>query len=390
MRIVHTSDWHAGRVWKGKKRLPELTAALDHLAEFIVREKVDLLLHSGDVFDSGVPAAEAERTVFRFLKRVGEAGTRSVVIAGNHDSPARLEAWGLLTELVGCHVVARPALPADGGVVELETAGGERAVVAAVPFAGARTLVRALELAHDEAAAHVTYADRMRRILEVVSEPFRADAVNLLVAHAYLSGAILSRSERRVHVGEEWAIEPAALPEAAHYVALGHIHRPQRVEGAGTVPAHYAGSPLQLDFGEVGEEKSFLLIEAEAGKPAHRVEQIPYRGTTPLVDHRATLSELEAEADRLRDAGWLRVTVPLAVPDPDVNGKVRRLLPNAVVVRVELPAAEAEGEADRPPPETSAPEVFAAYFRRQHNRPPEPELIAAFRELYQQAGGESV
>jgi exonuclease SbcD len=390
VRIVHTSDWHAGRVWKGKKRLPELAAALDHLAEFIAGEQVDLLLHSGDVFDSGVPAAEAERTVFRFLKRVGEAGTRSVVIAGNHDSPARLEAWGLLAELVDCHVVARPAAPEDGGVVELTTAGGEQAVVAAVPFAGARTLVRALDLAQDEAAAHATYSDRMRRILEVVCKPFRRDAVNLLVAHAFLSGAVLSRSERRVHVGEEWAVEPMALPDTAHYVALGHIHKPQRVEGAGLVPAYYAGSPLQLDFGEVGEEKSFLVIEAEAGKPAGRIERIPYQGTTPLIDHRATFDELEAEADHLSNAGWLRVTVPLAVPDPDINGKVRRLLPNAVVVRVELPAAEAEDAADRPDPETAAPEVFAAYFRRQHHRPPEPELIDTFRELYRRAGGENV
>ncbi len=389
MRIVHTSDWHAGRVWKGKKRLPELEAALDHLAAYIAREAVDLLLVSGDVFDSGVPAAEAERVVFRFLKRVGEAGTQSVVIAGNHDSPARLEAWGLLAELVGCHVVARPAMPDDGGVIELETAAGEVAVVAAVPFAGARTLVRALDLAHDEADAHMTYTDRMRRILEVVSAPFRDNAVNLLMVHAYLSGAVLSRSERRVHVGEEWAVEPMSLPDTAHYVALGHIHKPQRVAGAGLVPAYYAGSPQQLDFGEVGEPKSFLVIEAEAGKPAHRIEQVPYQGTTPLVDHRATLAELEAEADVLRQAGWMRVTVPLAVPDPDVNGKVRRLLPNAVVVRVELPAAEVGDEDERPADGTASHEVFAAYFRRQHHRLPEPELIDTFRELYRRAGGES-
>lgn len=385
VRIVHTSDWHAGRVWKGKKRLPELQAALDHLAGFVARERIDLLLMSGDVFDSGVPSADAERAVFRLFKQVGEAGTPSVVVAGNHDSPARLEAWGLLTELVDCHVVPRPRPPAAGGVLELETRSGEQAVIAAVPFAPARTLVKALDLAADEDAAHQTYSDRMRGVLEVVSKPFRADAVNLVVAHAMISGAALAHSERRVHVGEEWAVEPQALPATATYVALGHIHKPQQVMGAGLVPAYYAGSPLQLDFGEVGEEKSFLVIEAEAGKPAKSIEMIPYEGGVPLVDRRASLAEIEAEVDELRAAGWLRVTVPLTAPDPDINGKVRRLLPNAVVVRVELPEVETGDEEDRPEPGAPAAEVFSAYFRRQHGREPEPELIETFRELHERA-----
>jgi len=389
MRIVHTSDWHAGRVWKGRKRLPELIDVLDHLAGFLIDEEVDLLLHSGDVFDSGVPPAEAERAVFRFFKRVGAAGVPSVVIAGNHDSPARLEAWGQLTELVGCRVVARPAAPEDGGVVEIETRGGETAVVAAVPFASAHRLVSALEQARDEGAAHGSYADRMRKICEIVSKPFRGDAVNLLMAHAYVDGAVLAHSERRVHVGDEWAVAASALPDSAHYVALGHIHKPQQVGGAGLVPAYYAGSPLQLDFGEVGEEKSFVVVEAEAGRPAHRVEQVPYQGGKPLVDRRSTLAELEDEAtvDELRQAGWLRVTVPLTTPDPDVAGKVRRRLPNAVVVRAELPEIEPAEDEDRPPPGAPPSEVFSAYFRRQHGRSPEPALIETFDELYRQAGG---
>ncbi len=389
VRIVHTSDWHAGRVWKGKKRLPELIEILEHLAEFVLTEDVDLLLHAGDVFDSGVPPAEAERAVFRFFKRVGAAGIPSVVIAGNHDSPARLGAWGLLTELVSCHVVPRPAAPSDGGVVEIETRGGERAVVAAVPFASAHRLVSALDQARDEGAAHGSYADRMRKICEIVSKPFRRDAVNLLTVHAYVDGAVLAHSERRVHVGDEWAVAASALPDSAHYVALGHIHKPQQVSGAGLVPAYYAGSPLQLDFGEVGEEKSFVVVEAEAGRPAHRVERVPYEGGKPLIDLRSTLDELadEGAVEKLKEAGWLRVTVPLTVPDPDVAGKVRRLLPNAVVVRAELPDVESSDEEDRPPPGAPPAEVFAAYYRRQHGRPPEPALLETFEDLYRQASG---
>lgn len=385
MRIVHTSDWHAGKVWKGKKRLPELIAVLEHLAEFIEREKVDLLLQSGDVFDSGAPSAEAERAVFRFFKELGKIGTESIVIAGNHDSPARLDAWGILTELVGCRTVSRPLPPRQGGVIEIE-AGGERALVAAVPFASVRHLVAAEQLAKDERDARATYGEWMAKRFADASKRFRADTVNLLMAHAMINGAILAGSERKVHVGREWAIEAQAVPAETQYAALGHIHKPQSLAGVGP-PAYYAGSPLQLDFGEVGEEKSFVVVDVRPGQPA-RIERVPYVGGKPLVDRTATLEELEYEAEDLREDGWLRVTVPLETPDPDMGGKVRRLLPNAVVVKVDLPHQETEEDDDRPPPGAAPSELYGAFHERRHQRPPEPALLDTFRELYARAGGD--
>lgn len=144
MRIVHTSDWHAGRVWKGLDRLNELQAILDDLGDFIERERADLCLVSGDVFDNGAPTAVAERAVFRFFRRIGDAGTKTVVIAGNHDSAARLEAWGTLAELVDVHIVGRPR-PADkGGIVTLESRSGDGVIVAAIPWAPVRDIVSAL------------------------------------------------------------------------------------------------------------------------------------------------------------------------------------------------------------------------------------------------------
>src|SRR6516162_1233049 len=165
MLIVHTSDWHAGRLWKGIDRLPELEAVLENLADFIEHEHVDLLLMSGDVFDSRGPSAAAERAVFRFFRRVGKSGTKTAVIAGNHDDPLRLEAWGTLAEFVNVATVARPR-PADrGGVIELDVRSGERAIIAAVPFAKTSDLVSAMDMANDDTAAHQRYAEGMRRIV---------------------------------------------------------------------------------------------------------------------------------------------------------------------------------------------------------------------------------
>jgi DNA repair protein SbcD/Mre11 len=321
--------------------------------------------------------------VFRFFRRVGKSGTKTAVIAGNHDDPLRLEAWGTLAEFVDVMTVARPR-PADrGGVVEFEVRSGERAIIAAVPFAKTSDLVSAMQLVGDDTVAYQRYAEGMRRIVELLTARFRVDSVNVLMAHTHLDGAVLAGSERRVHLGEEWAATAQSLPSTAHYVALGHIHRPQQIEAAPS-PTYYAGSPLQLDFGEVGEEKSFVVIHAKPGQPA-RIERVPYVGGKSLLEVRMTLPQLEQEAERLRDAGWLRVTVLLAERDIDLNRKVRDLLGGAVVsVDYELPKRP-DGPPEPPRSGLGPVELFQLYHRAQHCVEAEAPLTAAFNNLLREA-----
>lgn len=378
MRIVHTSDWHAGRLWKNLNRLTELGAVLDNLAGFLVRERIDLLLMSGDVFDSVGPSAEAERMVFTFFRRVGSAGVQTVVIAGNHDHAARLEAWGTLAELVGVRSVGLPRRRDDGGLIKIATRDGERAQIAAVPFASVGRLVSAMDVTGAANVAPQKYADGMQRILEHLSSGFEPSAVRIIVAHTHLANAILAGSERKVHVGEEWAMTPQAIPDTAQYVALGHIHRHQRVEAS--APTFYAGSPLQLDFGEVGEIKQFLLIEAAPHLPV-RVEAIPYEGAVPLADISGTLQALEHEAERYRSCGHLRVKVQLDQRDPDIARKVRQLLPNAVVVIADLPRNDEIADVERLAAGAAPRELYAMYHRKEHGRDADPRLLTAFDEL---------
>ena len=389
MKIVHTSDWHIGRRWKGIQRLDELEAVLEHLAAFIEDEAVDLVLHSGDVFESRNPPAEAEQLVNRFLLRVGRAGAHMLIIAGNHDDPLRLDARSLLTELVNVQILGRPLAASRGGTRTIDTRCGETAIVAALPFASPGAWVSALDVAGEEASARRRYARTFERAVQDLCGAFREDAVNLLLAHTHIEGAIFGDSERRVHIGEDWAASPEALPPEASYIALGHIHRPQKIEGP--VPAYYAGSLLQMDFGEAGEEKTFVVVTASPGKPGKPatpadIDHVPYEGGLPLVDLRAPLAELEETADKLR-TGWLRVTVPLTERDPDLNRKVRELLPNALVVRAELP------EAEEPPEirlEAGVPPVrhYAAYHLRAHQQAAEVAVLDTFEDLYGQASGE--
>jgi exonuclease SbcD len=187
-------------------------------------------------------------------------------------------------------------------------------------------------------------------------------------------------------MGEEWAALPQAIPPDAHYVALGHIHKPQRLLAAPS-PAHYAGSTLQMDFGEAGEEKSFVLVDARPGQPV-RTERVPYRGGRKLVRVRGTLADLERDAQRLSDPGALLwASVSLDAPDPDINARVRHLLPNALRVEVELrerslfdiQTRAAHARAVDPA------ELYAAFVSaRRGEAALDPELLAAFKDLYAQ------
>lgn len=384
MRIVHTSDWHAGRIWKSRSRLDELRVVLENLARFIERERIDLVLMSGDLFDSSSPSAEAERAVTEFFKRVGrDAKVPSVVIAGNHDNPARLEAWGLLAEFVEVRALGLPKPRTAGGVVRIPVKTGETACVAMVPFAPVGRIVEALTLAHSETLARQQYADAMQRMFAHLADGFTASTVNLLVSHTHVSGAKPAQSERVVTLGDDWAATPQSLPATAQYVALGHIHRPQRVQAAGP-HTEYAGSPMQLDFGEVGEAKTFTVVEVVPGKPP-RVERVAYEGGARLGEWAGTLPELEAAVDTLTAFDFLRVKVTLEERAPDLNRRVRQMLPKVVVVDAVMPGLD--GDPVAPPPVGIAPvERFRAFYVREHQREPKPEALALFSELY--AGAE--
>ena len=378
MKIIHTSDWHVGRRWKGVQRLDEMEAILDHLGQFIEREAVDLVLHTGDIFDSRNPPAEAERLVNRFFVRVGRAGAHMVLIAGNHDDPQRLDARSLLAEYANVQILGRPRSAQQGGCRVIETRCGDKAVVAALPFASAGAWVSALDLAGDEASSRSKYARMFQLAVQNLSQAFQPDAVNLLMAHAHLEGAVFGGSERRVHIGEDWAATAQTLPATASYIALGHIHKPQKV--GGTLPAYYAGSPLQMDFGEAGQENTLVVVTATPGKPA-KIEHVQYEGGLPLVDLRATLQELEGIAHAHRTGCWLRVTVPLKEKNPDINRQVRDLLPNALVVRTELPEIE-QPRTVRPAQGSSPSEYYSAYHMHEYEAEPAPDVVKTFQQLH--------
>ncbi len=311
MRILHTGDWHVGKTIRGNSRADEHQAVLAEITALAATHEVDAVLVAGDLFESSSPPADAERLVYQALLGLAETGAAVVVIAGNHDNARRLDAVAPVfahgSRSAPVTVVATPRRPEDGGLVTIETNAGERLNVACLPFLSQRGIVRAADLMVNAPFEHgQAYQTRMRELLDVLCSPFTADAVNVVLAHAFVIGGALGGGERTAHVIDDYAVPSQIFPVEASYVALGHIHRAQRI--ASGAPVHYAGAPLHLDFGDADVAKQVNLVEVKPGLPA-AVTALPLSSGRRLLTIRGRLDELIDRSDDLDPEAWLRVQI---------------------------------------------------------------------------------
>jgi exonuclease SbcD len=381
MKLLHTSDWHVGKTIRGESRLQEHRDVLAEITQVARDEAVDLVLVAGDLYESAAPVPAAEEIVLRALLDLHATGAKVVVVAGNHDNPARFEAIRPLLGELGITVLGYVAPPDDGGVIEHTTGSGERARLALLPFCSQRYAVRAAQLMQHDAFENVgAYAEQMRGIIGALTADFGGDAVNLVVAHGMIRGGQVGGGERDAQTAfEDYWIDASAFPPSAGYVALGHLHLAQKMPGG--PPIWYSGSPIQVDFGEAGAGKHVLIVEAAPGVPAS-VRQVPLQRGAQLRTLAGTLAELRtiaaAEGDDLADA-WLRVRVT----EPGRAGladDVRDLFGERVVeVRIER---SAEDDAARPRAERagrSPHDLFRSFLAEQEID--DERLVALFARL---------
>lgn len=338
LRLLHTADWHVGRTLRGRSRVEEHEATLDALVAVASDQRVDLVVVAGDLFDSAAPSPDAERLVYASLLRLAEGGRQVVVIAGNHDHPRRLSAVEPLLELARVHLRPFVVAPADGGVLSLNIADTP-CQIALLPWLSQRHAVSADDLLQRDADQHnQSYLDRVRRIAQVLCGGFGQDSVNLVVGHLTAVGGLLGGGERSAHTVFDYAVPASIFPPTASYVALGHLHRNQRLDGP--APTWYSGSPLQLDFGEGDNVSSVQVVEVAPGRPA-RIETIELRAARQLRTLIGSLEAIEQLAASVGDA-HLRLVVREA-NRAGLAEDVRGRFPNAVDVRIEL-----VDERDRP------------------------------------------
>ena len=400
MKLLHTSDWHLGKVLKGQSRMDEQLAVLRQIVDIAEREQPDLVIVAGDIYDTAAPSAETEKVAVRALSALRRHAAAVVVVAGNHDHGPRLDALRTWADEAGITLRGLIGKPEEH-LVAGTTPAGEAWRLAALPFVSQRYAVRASEMFDLSAAeASATYADHVARLLATLTADFSdgSETVNLVTAHLTVVGAKTGGGERDAHTIEAYCVPSTVFPSSSHYVALGHLHRRQQVPGP--CPVHYSGSPLAVDFGEEENRPSVSIVDVTA-RTAPKLTPVPLTAAVPLRTVRGTLAELrlaalgphgeassgpraaELQALTVDPAAWLRVYVREA-PRAGLKEEVQELLPRALEVRID-PDSLGSTTAPVRAPSTAARsprELFAEYLSARGVD--DPAVAGLFNEIYEE------
>lgn len=372
MRLLHIADLHAGKTLGKVSRNPDLHYALEQVIYFCRENSPDLLLVAGDVFDKANPDNESKELVFNelFLK-MRDLGIEVVVIAGNHDSYDFMKSISRLSRLANVHIFDRPSKE------NFLYRRGDLAV-ACLPYPSERVITSA------EEDSKSTYAQLVSRFIAYLAENVKEAKYRILLAHLFIAGSKYTRTEKEATITQHYAVHPAALTDLFDYVALGHVHRYQRIESASTY-AYYTGTPYQLDFSEAGEDKFFNFIIFEGNVP--RIEKIKFDLKNPLKVFDLKQSEVYRKLPELKGGGgYLKIF--LKVEDrSNVSLTVDRLreelgdrLLKIEQVSDDMPRSELPSTTKLDPVE-----LYREYYRTSYGKEIPSDLERTFLELLKRA-----
>lgn len=340
MRILHTSDWHFGQFFLGHSRQAEHEKLIEWLVGQARLHEVDSVLIAGDIFDTGAPPSYARELYYSLILALRDANVGLTLLAGNHDSVAVLEeSRNLLTAL---NTVVIPSVQNDPNeqirVLNMRD-GKPGAIVCAIPFIRPRDVLQSLagQTAQEKQSSLQDAIHAHYRTLHELALQKRAQlGVQLpIIATGHLTtvGASASESVREIYVGALEAFPTSAFP-AADYIALGHIHRPQKVGGLNHI--RYSGSPIALSFDEARQQKEMLLVElSEEG--LQTVTPIPIPCFQPMASVKGSLKELDAQianaASTVNEGETLWIEVVVSADDylSDLQSRIQKICQNLPV-----------------------------------------------------------
>lgn len=317
LTILHTSDWHLGRRLYGRMRYEEFEAFLSWLEETISAQKVDVLIVAGDIFDTMTPSNRAQALYFEFLGRVSKSCCQHVVIvAGNHDSPTFLDAPSQVLKFLNVHVIGTACDDLTDEVLVLNDADGTpHCIVAAVPYLRDRD-VRSSSAGESADSKDANVIKGIRAHYDEVASIAKAQQAKLVEAnqrhipiiatgHLFAAGGTTTDDDgvRELYVGSLGKISADMFDECFDYVALGHLHVPQRVGGRESI--RYSGSPIAMGFGEARQQKQVLLVKfGEASKqvtdetsPSKAIDEvISFQATETVVPIEKSVEKLSKKA----------------------------------------------------------------------------------------------
>jgi len=410
MRLLHTSDWHLGQTLHNYERTYEHQCFLDWLLDTLVEQEVDALLIAGDIFDTANPSAASQKQLYRFLQQARARSPRLdiVIIAGNHDSPGRIEAPGPLLEENGTSVIGHVMRRADGQIdvarmlIPLhDKHGAVQAWCLAIPFLRPGDLPRLPEAEDAQAPALDPYmagiALLYQQAFALALEKRQPGQSILAMGHCHMvDGQASTDSERRIVIGGTEALPAGIFDPAIAYAALGHLHLAQRVGQKDHI--RYCGSPLPLSFSEVGYQHQVLRIDLQDGV-AREVTALPVPRAVellripakpaPLEEVLTELAALDLPAMHPQERPYLEVRVLLDAPEPGLRGRIEAAL---VGKPVRLAKIEPTRKIDTVSADTTVmtldqlaqmqpDDIFRRLYRQRYGDEAPDDQLNAFAEL---------
>jgi len=261
VKILHTSDWHLGHRLLEHSQYEEQVLFLKWLRKYIYNNKIDILLVSGDIFDTGMPSSLSQELYYNFLVQLTQTGCKHIVITGgNHDSPGTINAPKELLNALSIYVVGKTTENIKEEVFKL-TVGNDDIVIAAVPYLRDQDIRRAVA-----GESFEQIGDRYKKALinhyndvaEYCNELKTEKSITIAMGHLFVVGGSSSDSEQSIYVGNLGDIGVDDFDSSFDYIALGHLHRAQKIKKD---IVRYSGSPYVLSFSEINTNKKVVVVE---------------------------------------------------------------------------------------------------------------------------------
>ena len=404
MKILHTADWHLGKKLEKFSRLEEQQAVMEEICQIADEQAVDIVLIAGDLYDSFNPSNEAIELFYKTLKRLSKNGTRPVIaIAGNHDSPERIEAPDPLAKECGILLTGFPHTEpkpfsldtgltlsrSDSGFIELQIPGQSVPLrIITTPYANEMRMKTYLGEKDSEMELQKLLQEQWQNLAATYCDD---KGINILMTHLFVANSPDSDlppepdGEKPIlYVGGASVIYADSFPKQMQYVALGHLHRKQYIRQK-PYPVAYSGSPLTYSFAEAGQTKQVIIVEVEAGQNTPKTTDISLKSGKPLI--RKAFDNIDNAVNWLNDHPecWVELTIK---SDVHLSGADNRRLYSAhsgivhLIPDIQNQVSESDLMLDKNELDLSnKEELFQKYFMYKYGQLPNENIMQLFKEV---------
>jgi len=317
MKILHTADWHIGKKLHKHSLQPDFDLFIDWLCDCISENEVKVLLVAGDVFDLANPSSEARQQYFKALMKLKRLDCKIILTGGNHDSPTMLNAPQEVLRELDIHIIG--GLPGELSecIIPIKNDKNEtELLIAALPY------LRDADLR--TASQGNSYEDRLEALRKGIQQTFLdtaeicksefPDIPSIAMGHLFAAGAETSESERDIQIGNQAAFNALQFGDYYNYIALGHIHKPQRVNA--DTPTFYSGSPIPLSFSERTNKNRILLLDTETGWEPESIEIPSFR---ELLKITGNLEKIQLKLMELQDREGLASLIEIELQEENFD-----------------------------------------------------------------------